>query len=53
MNFVFCFPNYNDEKNLIDYRSSTDDQWDEIQKAVTDMYVDRYDLQVLELAYAN
>ena len=53
MGFVFCFPNYIDEKNLIDYRSSTDEQWDSLREAVTAMYLDRYDLQILELAYAN
>ena len=52
MGFVFCFPNYNDEKNFIDYRFNTDDQWDALRKAVTAMYIDRHDLQILELAYA-
>ena len=52
MSFVFCFPNYTNEKIFIDYRSSTDDQWDALRKAVTAMYIVRYDLQILELAYA-
>ena len=53
MGFVFCFPNYNDQKNYIDYRYNTDEQWDSLREAVTAMYIDRYDLQILELAYAN
>ena len=52
MGFVFCFPNYNNEENFIDYRSNTDEQWDALREAVTTMYIDRYDLQILELAYA-
>ena len=52
MGFVFCFPNYNDQKNFIDYRSNTDEQWDALRAAVTAMYIDRCDLQILELAYA-
>ena len=52
MGFVFCFPNYNNEKNFIDYRFNTDEQWDALRAAVTAMYIDRSDLQILELAYA-